>query len=748
MQKNRNSIDIDKLLFIFRRNWFYIPLILFMALIFATLLVKNVGKNYKIEGLLQLKDQSLSASTSQHEVFLKGSELFASSTNVADEIASITSLSNVAETLREMTSQVTIYAIRPGIFGIGTKREELYKPFFKVQLIEGLPNVLNVPVTITFQKDSTYRIQASIDEGSFLSQTNAIGSTSDKILKDITIDQKLKLTETYNSANLNFRLNIQEITLLDTKREYTFVINEIRSLAESFQNNLSVEPIFEGANILNIKSSANLPEKGIDFVNTLMRNFINNSLSKKNRLARETIASIDKQLDLAVDTLFNIEGSLEDFRLKNEIIDIGKTSESLSEQLTALREKKSDLEVKIEYFEYLAGYIPNNESVDEMKSVSMAGVENPVLSNLLIELNDLIRERSSIAFSSSNESPVLKGVEERIRTTRAAVLGSVNNHLSAYKINLRNIDGRINKINTQISKLPRDERNLTSIERNFSLNDNLYSYLLQKRAEANIAVATNVADKTIVDEAHLVGQAFPNPTLLLLTIIIIGLLISFGFIIFKQLTYSKIVTEKDIPTGIEWPIIATISRDKYNLDELDSSKSFKIYQTLKSGNKGKGNVISITASRKDKGTYKFTNGLAEQLIALGERISLIYSPPSQDIKKSSKFSILRNFKKNSWQESLNPEILGLSEIHKLETKNFSQGGSIQKLIFKLRESNDFVLIITPPLNRPLAYYTIRKYLDYTFYIITKGSTTSSELAEQYDNLALRENIGIILTDEA
>jgi hypothetical protein len=53
----------------------------------------------------------------------------------------------------------------------------------------------------------------------------------------------------------------------------------------------------------------------------------------------------------------------------------------------------------------------------------------------------------------------------------------------------------------KIQKLPVTEKQMLNIQRKFELNDNIYTYLLEKRAEAGIAKASNIPDNKIIDRA-------------------------------------------------------------------------------------------------------------------------------------------------------------------------------------------------------------------------------------------------------
>ena len=50
-----------------------------------------------------------------------------------------------------------------------------------------------------------------------------------------------------------------------------------------------------------------------------------------------------------------------------------------------------------------------------------------------------------------------------------------------------NLKKRITQVEAELNKLPGTERRLINIQRKFDLNNTVYNYLLEKKAEAGIA---------------------------------------------------------------------------------------------------------------------------------------------------------------------------------------------------------------------------------------------------------------------
>ena len=83
------------------------------------------------------------------------------------------------------------------------------------------------------------------------------------------------------------------------------------------------------------------------------------------------------------------------------------------------------------------------------------------------------------------------------------MIENVNNIISTSNIAISSINQRIKREESLIYNLPKNERVLVNIKRKFNLNESIYTYLLEKRSEAAIALAGNVADHKVLDIARL-----------------------------------------------------------------------------------------------------------------------------------------------------------------------------------------------------------------------------------------------------
>jgi len=126
----------------------------------------------------------------------------------------------------------------------------------------------------------------------------------------------------------------------------------------------------------------------------------------------------------------------------------------------------------------------------------------------------------------------------------------------------------MDKINLELAGLPKTEQKLINIKRRFDLNNELYTFLLQKRAEAAITTASNVSDAQILDPARVdtAVKVGPKTTINLLIGLILGLAVPFLVIVVGDYFNDTVQSKEDIEKDSKLPIMGEISHNNYDLE--------------------------------------------------------------------------------------------------------------------------------------------------------------------------------------
>ncbi|MCU0352579.1 MAG: hypothetical protein MUD08_02390, partial [Cytophagales bacterium] len=546
----------------FLRRWPFFLASLVLAQTGAYLYIQSAEKVYLIQASLQLKDQNLSEKGDGNKKFINGLELLESDAVLEDEIGILSAFSTIRQTVEKIGDFTKVYRSNSAFTGLDRFfSTETHKEGVSVVMDKDRPQLIDTPVHLSFVDSDTFLVEVNSTDAclyDFRSHRTVEGKHT------VTIHQKGVVGKPFMSRFLSFTLWPADKNGDYWNSRYYFVNHSLKRTVESYQRRLNVAPIADESNIVNLTLKGVIPEKECVFLNTLSAVYVENDMRRKNQLGLRTIDFIDQQLGRVADTLNQVEGKLERFRASSRVIDIGASAQTLTDLLNRLEEKQTERKTQNQYYAYIEAYLSRNASLNEIVAPSMAGIADPSLTKLLNDLNDLNKERIAIAYNSSGDNnPILRILDMKIENTKKTLVEDVRNLIRSGTISIAENQRRIDQVKLKIERLPENERSLNNIQRGFRLNSEVYSYLLEKRAEASIAMASSAPDKSVVDTARQVGDkpVSPNPSLVYLVAMMLGLAAPAGLIGFRSYLDKRVEDESELEQKTHIPIIASVVYD-------------------------------------------------------------------------------------------------------------------------------------------------------------------------------------------
>jgi uncharacterized protein involved in exopolysaccharide biosynthesis len=309
-----------------------------------------------------------------------------------------------------------------------------------------------------------------------------------------------------------------------------------------------VEPIEQEASLVTLTITGSVPHQEADYLNKLMEVYIRYGLDNKNQTADSTIRFIDGQLEVILDSLDVAEENLENFRLKNSFIDLNKEGTLIQNRLEKFENEKTVFELQLQYYTYLSEYLNIKNAGGTIISPSVMGITDQVLIKLVYELSAYQKEMERIGFNIGSDQPAFALINKQTEEAREALKENVKNGISGLKLSIAESDRKITGVEVEINKLPSTERKLINIQRKFDLNNTVYTYLLEKRAESGIARASNVSDNRIIDLAsqYRAGMIKPRAKMNYTVALVLGLIIPMILISLIDYFNDKVIDEKDV----------------------------------------------------------------------------------------------------------------------------------------------------------------------------------------------------------
>jgi tyrosine-protein kinase Etk/Wzc len=312
-------------------------------------------------------------------------------------------------------------------------------------------------------------------------------------------------------------------------------------------------------------------------------------------------------------------------------------------------------------------------------------------------------------------------------------------------------------------------RNYLEIERRFNVVNGIYSFLLQKRSEASIVSASNVANSEVVDPAVAPANPFfPNYQLNYLVGGALGLIIPFLFIVIRELTFNRIETRGQLERITSIPIIGVIGHNEQssNLAIMDKPKSIiaETFRSLRSNlqyfsTEKELQTILVTSGSSGEGKSFCSINLASIMAISGKKTILL----GLDLRKPKlydDFGLTNDLGVSNYLGGFveMKDIIIHSDYNNLDLifsgpvppnpAELLMGTKMDALMSFLKETYDIIIIDTPPIGVVSDTFGLLKYSDINLYLVRHLYTEQDAIKplNDYRERGMVQNIAIILND--
>jgi len=760
-----NPYDFREIYSQLRKRWIYylISLLLITGIAFA---VNTTSVPiYRVKSTIFInEDQNTPQTQMQPGNLLSGLPLFSTVRSFDNEIVIFKSLPIIESALKSLNYQVTYFERNY----LGLKEIYGYSPFVVV-FSQDHPQPVNLLFKVELQDNQSFRITAKGEDIPIYNYSN------DKIINQVS---KLKIDETrgfddvIESEYYSFKIIANQNYGLEEggKKKYFFSFNHMKKLAVDYATAIAVAPVMEELNLAFITLQSPSVNKSVDIINALTQEYVQRSMDKRNFEAVNTIQYIDNQLTNINDSLQNTEQKLQSFQSSNQVMDINLKSTRLYEQLRQLQTQKEQLDMTTKYYDYIRKYFDSDENISDLIAPSSMGIDDPLLNNMIQQLITLNNEKNTLIANNQEKSPYLRQLNIKIDNMKNTISENINYVLSTNDMTLTDINQRIRELNVEINKLPKTSRELIGIERKFNVNDAIYTYLLQRKAESEIAKASSLPNLEVIEPPQQEGDGpvAPKKTLNYIIAFVISLIIPTLFFSVSDYFNDYIRDEKHLERHLRYPMIGRIIHNHHKVDLVmtkfpnsSTSESIRHVRTnLPYFLKGKSHqVIMVSSSFGGEGKTFTALNIALSLALFGKKTLII----DFDMRKPRLTEIF-SATGDKGISSLLIEEIQLEEVIKkqvIENLDFIPSGPIppnpveliamentRMLFSNLETRYDYVIVDSPPIGIVSDGYLLMSYSSLNLLVCRQDYTSMREFLSIQRDLTSKgiTNLCVLLND--
>lgn len=552
--------------------------------------------------------------------------------------------------------------------------------------------------------------------------------------------------------------------LLTSGKMY-FRFRNRESLIADFSSRLGLSFVTEQSSILQISLVSETPDRDCDFINMLCKVYQEDNLRRKNEVADRSIEFINLQLDNLRQSLEVSENAMTNFRQENKFVDVSSYASQLMSKIAGYDQQTMTLNLKETYLDYLTDYLKTNMEAGGVIAPSSLGLNEPMLMQLVQQLNDLRIQRGEL----SEKNIYYQKFTKDINNVKDAIREVVNSMRASLEIERKDLEKRYAEVQKEIKNLPEKELEMVAIERNYRIDDNYYTFFLQKRAETEIQKASNTPDNDILDKARVLsvtnGSQKKKTTT---TYVLIGLLIPLLLVVLSELLNNKVRTPKEAERLSDFPLIGSVrharSQNPTLVQANPRSSYAEMLRTIRTRiefivQRKTGIMLSITSTQSGDGKTFMSTNMAALYAMTGKRTLLV----DMDIRKPNiheKLGLENGLGVTNF-------LIGdctLDDIILTDTPyqfDFMRAGTIPpnpgelirsdrlaEMFVSLRERYDFIIIDSSPIGQVPDAYSLVEQTDLTLFVVRCMQTNRFFAKNTLQQLSIdhKDKVQVVLSD--
>lgn len=355
---------------------------------------------------------------------------------------------------------------------------------------------------------------------------------------------------------------------------------------------------FSSTNVLMVSAKADSPEKAQRVNQNLIDSFLKRVAELNSAEKSSVKAFLEERLKTAKEDLKKAETALESFKIENKILSPSSNAEIFTERIMEAEKQAASNRIELEAAQARLA------SINEQLSGSAASsADNVTLQHYNEELAKLETTRISYQDKYTDQHPRMIELKERIASLKAKIQEEVNKIASLQapsdnavhqglvggkysaegavtvaKQKAAALQRLIDQNNAELAKMPAMEQQYIRLSRDYGVANEIYMLLTKQLEQTKITEHQEPTNVLVVDPPNLPDKpSFPRRGIMLMASLLLGLVGSCGYVIFKELQNHTIRSATNVSEYVGLTVFGCVPdknrvRSTITLQERNSEK--------------------------------------------------------------------------------------------------------------------------------------------------------------------------------
>lgn len=631
-------LDLKKIWGLFYLNWYWVLLSVIVCMFISVAYLRYKSPVYSASMKILVKDADKKNRAFQGMGLALGDMGLMSNSDGFDnelEILRSTALSTVVV---ERLKLHVRYSLEGTI-----KNIELYKNCpIAVDLEENFLDTLSIPLALEISKtEKGYHVDGYFnifepDEITFSEDIAALPAKLTTSYGVITLEQNLEFETLQDKLDAS-----KVIEGLEKGRTLYATIYSPKIMGRFYATKvLNANSTAKTTTVAEVSFSDTKKTRALNYLNELFYCYNETANEDKNEIASKTEEFISERLAKIREELDATEGDIETFKKDNDLVNLANDATTVLEASSEYKRELLDAQTQYTVLKSLMEYMDAPENYLQIIPANL-GLENSALISPLVNMisgyNEKVLRRNRFLRGSGEENPLVAQLTREITDMWPSIRQNMSNICRNVEMRKKAIESEYKNVTGRISKTPTQERVLTNIMRQQTLQSELYLTLLQKREENFIQLYSTATKGRMIDEPVILGKVSPRTGMILILGFALGIMIPMGILLLREFLRFRIEGRKDVEVLTKLPILADIPVSK-RLDKKNDERAVVVRENrndmmeeafrglrtninfvLKPGEQ----VIMTTSCIPGEGKTFVASNLAMSLALLGKKVIVI-----------------------------------------------------------------------------------------------------------------------------
>lgn len=437
---------------------------------------------------------------------------------------------------------------------------------------------------------------------------------------------------------------------LQINDKYEFTVFSEEGLINNITKDIDVMAVDKDVPVLRISYKSPDPEKSAHVTNALAAAYIADYIDEKFKSADTTSDFLNKELNTYSGKLAASENAIESYRNKKNIINIRQETETDLRKIADMKKQMASLQMNLIAVDSLNGYIKRGHTKFDELAPNYEAFTDLLSTEMVKKAKELQREKRDLLTRYTPEHERVTVLDNKIEDINKYLIESIKNTGSHLRVEYNDLQNTITEEEKKFIGLPTKEKDMTIMEREFGLNEQIYRFLHEKRTEAEIAKAAKISFHRIISEGEIPKKPVsPNGTIIKVFSGFLGFLFGIALVYFVHFIKARVNNEEIIYKTSSTPIATSIPFVKSILKNINVFKKWMIELDLKKY-LSNGSIITFSSFSKHEGKRFMVSNLVIEAEKNGKNILVVDADGTMNAGDFKNYINLQTIKM-AWQQT-------------------------------------------------------------------------------------------------